>query len=399
VALGSGLAACSRTPLLSPAPLHACLPIDPSGVSSRIVSADVQLVRSDILFLVDNSASMEDEIDRIRKQLRDVLAPQIRARLPDSDLALAVFSDFGSYMGAPSHPYLLLQPMTEDEEQVRTATKEIDLEYGGDEAESQLEALYQAATGKGYGIYIKAKTDCPPETHGGVCFRNGSFAIVLLFTDAPMRNVTGLLPSGNLAPEEPFDRFSADAPYIPYVRTYDETIEALNKEHIHVLGLWSGTGGGLDDMRRVARDTEAVDESGEPIVFDIGPKARALGDGVVSTIAALTAAVSIDVRLVALDGDPEDGLDPTTLITSVRAMRAEPADGAVPDGERFAKVHTGTRVFFEVEFDTSSLPPTDAAQRYPLALQVEGVDGTLLSQQTLDLVVAARSPCDASQQD
>lgn len=397
--LGMGLAccvlgACSRSPLLSPEPLHPCLPIDPRGPSSRVVAADVELVRADILFLIDNSASMGDEIDRIRAQLRDVLAPQIRARLPDSDLALAVFSDFGELMlGDPSHPYVLLQPMTDDVERVRVAAKGIQLEYGGDDPESQLEALYQAASGRGYGTYIKAKTDCPAGTHGGVCFREGSFAIALLFTDAPMRNVTGLLPDGGLAPDDSFDRFAPGAPYVPYVRTYEETIEALHHENIHVLGLWSGGTEGLDDMRRMARDTGSVDENGEPIVFDIGPKGRALGDGVVSTIEALMAAVRIDVRLVLLDANPDDGLDPRTLVTSVRALRADPAEGAELAGDSFAHVRTGTRVFFEVGFDTSSLPISDADQRYPLGLRVEGEDGTLLSQETLDVIVEAQSHC------
>jgi hypothetical protein len=389
------LLACSRSSLLSPEPLHPCLALDPRGPSSRVISADVELVQSDILFLVDNSSSMGDEIDRIREQLRDVLAPQIRARLPDSDLGLAVFSDFGEYMlGMPSHPYLLLQPITKDLDQLRAATQEIQLEYGGDDAESQLEALFQAATGKGAGSYIKAKPPCPPGTHGGVCFRDGSFPIVMLFTDAPMRNVTGIAADGTLSPDDPFDRFAPNVPYIPYVRTYDETIEALHRESIRVLGLWSGgAGDGLDDMRRVARDSGAVDENGVPIVFDIGDKGQALGDGVVSTLEALTAAVRTDVQLALYDANPDDGLDPRTLVTSVRALRAEPEQGGKLSGDHFEQVRTGTRVFFEIGFDTSRLPASDMAQRYPLGLRVASADGTLLFEETLDVIVEAQTSC------
>jgi hypothetical protein len=396
---GGLLLSCSRSTLDAPSPSYPCLAIDPRGASTRVASADVELVRSDIVFLVDNSASMGEEIGRIREQLRDTLAPQIRARLPDSDLGLAVFSDFGEHtLGRPSHPYLLLQPMTEDVDLVRAATKQIQLEYGGDDAESQLEALYQTATGKGYGSYIKAKTDCPIGSRGGVCFRDGAFAIVLLFTDAPMRNVTGLLSDGSLAPDDPFDPFAPDVPYIPYVRTYDETVEALRAASIHVVGLWSGREQGIDDMRRVAHDTGAIDEAGEPIVFDIGGEGEALGQGVVQTIEALTAAVRVDVKLVLLDGNPDDGLDPRSLVTSVRALRAEPADGGQVDGERFVGVRTGTRVFFEVGFDTSSLPLADMDRRYPLGLRIESEAGTLLSEETVDLMVEAQSKCPIPQQ-
>ena len=83
----------------------------------------------------------------------------------------------------------------------------------------------------------------------------------------------------------------------------------------------------------------------------------------------------------------------TTLITSIRALSADPADGAQLDGERFTQVRTGTRVSFELQFDTSSLPKSMTEQRYPLALRVEGEDGTLLSEDTLDLVVAAQAGC------
>jgi hypothetical protein len=394
----SALPACSRSSLIAPTPSYPCLSIDPRGASSKIASADVQLVRSDVLFLVDNSDSMSEEINRIREQLRDALAPEIRARLPDSDLGLAVFSDFGEHtLGTPSHPYLLLQQITDDIDEVRAATQRIQLEYGGDDPESQLEALYQAATGKGYGSYIKAKTDCPVGTHGGACFRDGAFAIILLFTDAPMRNVTGLLPDGSLAPDDPFDPFAPDVPYIPYVRTYDETIAALRAARIHVLGLWSGGDEGLDDMRRVTHDTGGVDAAGQPIVFDIGGDGKALGQGVVQTIETLTSAIRVDVKLVLLDGNPDDGLDPRSLVTSVRALRAEPAEGGQPDGERFVGVSTGTRVFFEVSFDTSSLPASDVDQRYPLGLRVEADDGTLLSEQTVDLMAGAQSQCTTPQ--
>ncbi|MEM6959564.1 MAG: hypothetical protein AAF645_28020, partial [Myxococcota bacterium] len=47
-----------------------------------------------MVFLIDNTQSMGDEIDRIRSQLRDRIAPAIRSAVPDSELAVATFADF-----------------------------------------------------------------------------------------------------------------------------------------------------------------------------------------------------------------------------------------------------------------------------------------------------------------
>src|SRR5262249_19207731 len=124
---------CSRSGLDEPNLHHPCLALDP-GLSQREVAATVQFVQSDVLFLVDNSSSMSDEIGHIREELRDVLVPQIRTRLPDTDFGLATFSDFGEVeLGERSHPYLLLQPISDDIDAIRAATKQIELEYGGDD--------------------------------------------------------------------------------------------------------------------------------------------------------------------------------------------------------------------------------------------------------------------------
>ena len=293
------LCACSRSGLLSPEAPRQCVAVEPGRPSALVVPVDVVIRSTDILFLVDDSSSMIEEIGQIRTRLSSVIAPAIRAHVPDSDLGVAVFADFGERMfGQISHPYRLLQPITSDVDRVVTATQRIKLEYGGDVPESQVEALYQAATGMGYGTFIDAKTNCPAGTRAGVCFRDGSFAVVMLFTDAPMRNVAGLLPDGSSTPPIAFDPTASDAPYIPFVRGYDEALAALRKQNMRVIGLWSGGDGpGEDDLRRVASDSGALDSDGHPIVFDIGDDGRALGDGVVRTLEALTAAVRANVQI------------------------------------------------------------------------------------------------------
>jgi hypothetical protein len=390
VALAFGGAGCSRSPLLSPEPLHECVAIDPSAPTRELVSAELAIDRSDILLLVDNSSSMAHEIEGIRAQLVDVLVPRIAERVNDAQLGVAVFSDFGEReVGERSHPYQLLQPITDDVGRVLAAAERIELEYGGDSPETQLEALYQVATGEGLGIYVDPGPACPQGGRGGVCFRAGAFPIVMLFTDAPMRNVIGILESGEASPVEIVNEVENE-PFIPYLRGYEETMAALQAESIRVVGLWSGAIDGVDDMRRVARDSGALDESGAPIVFEIGGRGEALGEGVITALERITGGTRHDVRLDLADGDLQDAVDPRALVTAVRALSADPADGGTVAGDHFVQVRSGTRVEFEITFDATSLPPTAHEQRYALTLSVVASDGTLLSMETVDLVVAAQ---------
>jgi hypothetical protein len=388
------LAGCSRSGLLLPDPIHACFVLDPEALSEREIAADVSVDRSDFVFLVDMSSSMRDEIARIREQLVDVLVPGIYSRVKDARLGVAVFSDFGERkLGSPSHPYLLLEPMTKDIDRVLNATRGIELESGADIPESQLEALYQVATGDGLGTYVEKGPDCPDGGRGGVCFRPGSFANVLLFTDAPMRGVVGIQTDGTPSAWETLYLDGNPPPYVPYERTYDETIEALQAENIRVLGLWSGEADGIDDMRRVVKESGGLNAAGDPIVLDIGEEGEGLGEGVVQALESVRNASRLSIQLNLFDADPNDGVDPTDLVTEARPARIEPADGGVVVGDRFEEVRAGTRVVFEVTFDTSPLAPAAYERRFPLAMQVATSDGAILMEKTVDVFVAPEGVC------
>lgn len=387
------LAGCSRSVLGVPDPEHRCLALEPETDSAREVTAEISIDRSDFVFLVDNSSSMADEIARIREQLADVLVPRIYDRVRDARLGVAVFSDFGERrLGVRSHPYVLLQPMSDDIDEVLAATRAIELEFGGDTPESQLEALYQVATGEGLGGYVEKGPDCPGGGRGGVCFRPGSFANVLLFTDAPMRGVVGIQPDGTPSIWETLD-LGMEAPYVPYERKYDETLEALKAENIRVVGLWSGQGEGIDDMRRVVQESGGINSDGEPIVLDIGTEGEGLGEGVVQALESLRSGARLTVNLELYDADPADGLDPRVLVSEVVPLRVEPEGLGFAVGDHFEEVQAGTEVVFQVRFDTRPLPPAGYERRFPIGMAVRASDGTVLSDQTFDLFVAPAGQC------
>ncbi|MDH5675918.1 MAG: VWA domain-containing protein [Myxococcales bacterium] len=386
------LPACGRTPLLGLDSEATCLELEPDGLSVYTMRAHVDLHRSDILFLIDNSGSMADEIDAIRSRLIDELIPGIKMRVSDPEVGVASFSDFGERkLGERSHPYRLLQPITDNFDAVLRAVAGLEAEEGWDAEESQLEALYQAATGEGLGVFVEAKSDCPTGTRAGVCFREGSFGVIMLVTDAPMRNVTGIGADGELSEPAVFDGLGPDVPYIPYVREYDETLDALRAEGLRVMGLWSGAEEGLDDLRRVALDTGAVDSRGKPVVFDIGSDGQNLGEGVLQGLQELTGGVMLVAELSVFDADESDGFDPERNLVDVRALRAEPATHAQPvaGAPRFEAVRAGADLVFELVFDTGSLPPEAGRGPFPLDVRVETDDGVRIADERLELIVQA----------
>src|SRR5690606_27967424 len=99
------------------------VPIDGSPVR-----ADLELVaevgQADIVFLIDVTLSMQQEIDRIRERLRDRIAPGINEAIPGARLGVASFADFpvGSY-GDPSvdYPFRLHLRASSELEQVQAA--------------------------------------------------------------------------------------------------------------------------------------------------------------------------------------------------------------------------------------------------------------------------------------
>src|SRR5688500_3478505 len=88
------------------------IPLD-GGIIEVPLDIQAELARADVLFLVDTTASMGDEIDQIREGLRDRIAPGIDSAVPDSALGVASYDDFPEPMcGEPSDsPFELLLPI------------------------------------------------------------------------------------------------------------------------------------------------------------------------------------------------------------------------------------------------------------------------------------------------
>ncbi len=341
------------------------------------VSFRVRIESADVVFLVDVTGSMADELEEIRARLRDVIAPSLAAVVPDLRLGVATFADFPvvPYGDIGDRPFHLAMPLVEDVDRVQLSLDRLELSSGGDGPESQVEALFQVATGQGRGRFVPPAR-CPSGTVGAPCFRPEGSRIVLLFTDAPFHNG----PGGASA-------YGRDVRLRPYPATYDEALDVLREGGIKVLGLYSGGfGAGFSDIVRVVRDSGAVTEEGVPLVFDIGMQGDALDRGVVDVVRRLVEEVPIDIDLL-LEDWPGDEVDARSFVERVEAVEAVPADRAVVRSDHFEDVLPGTLVRLRIVLRNELLLPGPEPLRFPLRVVVRGDGATRLRSQWVDIVV------------
>jgi hypothetical protein len=342
-------------------PPRECIEVPPG--QERVLASltlPARLRVADVMFVIDSSASMRDEIDGVRNGLRDRVVPGVRASIPEANFGVALFGEFPvpphAREGSDVGPFLLRTPITSDVGRVEVALEDTPVWGNLDDPEAAVEAVYQVATGEGLPPFIEASLGCATGGTGGACFRADSFHVVLLVTDAPMHNG----PPG-IEPIAPYA-------FSPSPHTYADALAALSAADAIVIGL-----GGTDalrpspipHLRAMSRDTGAVDGAGEPLAFDIGGSGDGIGAQVVSAIERLAEGHPLEVDAI-LEDRPGDAIDARTLVVAIRPRAADPSTGiASMDTTTFHGVRPGTRLTFELELDVSSLPPSRERREIP----------------------------------
>ena len=265
------------------------------------VPEDYVFDKVDILFMVDVSGSYGDDIAQFKSKAIDIVnAFQTAGR--DVQIGLSTFSDFPFYpyggYASGDYAYQLDQPLTSEFSEVISAINSISLHWGADGPESQLEALYQAATGKGRTIPDKSYADIAPSSVG---WRRGSLPIIFLATDYSFHKESSY-PGANR----------------------DETLSELTSRGISVYGLQAG--GRITDVEQIADET-----GGESFTLSRN------SSEIVNVILAALEEKPVDIELV-VNGDFAD-----TIIQPI-----------TPEGG-FKNVSPGETKIFEVTFRPFSI--------------------------------------------
>ena len=347
-----------------PPPPTLCTVVTPETPRATVdleIPASLRVV--DVMFLVDSTGSMQDEIDQVRLRLQTVVVPGVRSIIPDAAFGVALFGEFPvephADPGSGVEPYALRTPITTQAAVVEAALDRTPVWGNRDNAEAVIEGLYQVATGEGLSRWIDPGFGCAGGGVGGACFRSDAFRVVLVITDAPMHNGPGPAAPG------PPDAF----PYrfTPSPHSYRQAVEATRAADLFVIGLGADDAGRpspAPHLQQLGRDTGSVDAAGQPLFFDIGGAGEAIGANVVDAVRRLAEDVPLDIDATVEDrrGDALDALD---VVRGIVAARASPPDGVSGmEGSQFLGVRPGTLLGFDLEIDISGLRPSTARREY-----------------------------------
>ncbi len=329
-----------------PPPLCVEVPRDAGPVEVRL-AVPARLAVVDVMFVLDATASMLDEIETIRRRLVDVVVPGIRGAIPDAAFGVALTGEFPVLPHGlpPVQPYDLRAPITTDALRVQSALERLPTWDNLDEPEAQVEGLYQVATGEGLEPFIPPSAGCPSGGSGGACFRRDALPVVMVITDAPMNNG----PTGMGA-------YAFEGPH-----TWEQTRRALVALEAKLIGLGARDAFSLSpmpDLRAAALATGAVNGAGGPLAFDIGSRGGGLGGRIVEAVQQLADGTPLDIDAIVQDV-PGDAIDATLLVRQVRPRSASPPDGvAAVEADRFVGVRPGTVLTFELVLDAAAAPPS-----------------------------------------
>ncbi len=246
----------------------------PGGQTSIVsVTFDTQIQIGDIMFILDETGSMQGTLNDVAARFQEIAA-QAAGLIPDLTFGVASYDDFnyGIMGSAPDKPYHHRQQQTDNLGAVQSALSSLNAGGGYDWPESTVEALYQAAIGQGFDQdgdnQYDADTDVRPfiassmdafggstsgtyssSTQGsgmlgGNGFREGAVPILIYATDATVRgNGPGVDTS-----EVPPDAF----PPAASIFQLNTALEAINAKTI---GIAARTGDAIPTMTTIAQET------------------------------------------------------------------------------------------------------------------------------------------------
>jgi hypothetical protein len=209
---------------------------DPAGPQEKPLTFSTDVKAMDVFVNMDTTGSMGGPIANLQNSLVGTVIPGIQAAVPDTQFGAGAFEDFPiSPFGAnpcfvtnaPDQPFQLLQaitPVIADAQagvQALTTPGGQPIGCGADWPESNIEAMYQIATGAG--LVGPAPTNVPPNNLGigGVGFRQGSMPVIVTVTDAPSHDPGNVLCYGG-------QDYDNNAAILAVAHTRQQTVTALN---------------------------------------------------------------------------------------------------------------------------------------------------------------------------
>ncbi len=333
----------------------------------------------DVFLLFDDTGSFVNNSPIVRTAFPDIIS-KLNASLPGIDLGFGVgrFEEYANFASEYStgRPFVLNQPIVAASNasymtSIQAALNRTTPGYGGDGPETDIEALFQLVTGKGFdgnnngtvldsGPAGLASTQTNPGPSGdvpsfasftadpansvmaaagnvgGAGFRSGALPIVLLATDIGFayqpKGETTITGTGGLTlPVSSLTQTSRASTPFNSGAGIQETITGLNALGALVIGLGTNPGANIDPRQQlesiskltgttnrttttIANGTADPIAPGDPLYFQIASGFGAsVANGVVSAIQNAVTNVAVDIEVRASD--------PRVHVTSLPGIR------------------------------------------------------------------------------
>jgi hypothetical protein len=337
------------------------------NVSLTLPTGGALTNKVDVFLLFDDTGSFTSNSPIVRAAFPAIML-QLQASLPGIDLGFGVgrFEEYGNFAAeyATGRPFILNQPIVSATTPGYLSTIQSALDrttpgYGGDTPETDIEALFQLVTGRGFdgnnngsvqdsGPAGLGSTQLNPGTSGDVPsfasftadpasgvinpsgniggggFRPGALPIILTATDTGFayqpKGETSITGTGGLTlPVSALTQFSRSTTPFNYGAGLQETITGLNALGALVIGLGTNAQATLDPrqgLEALAKLTGAVNRSvdvisngtadpiapGDPLYFQIASGFGAsVANGIVTAIQSAVTDVAVDITLKASD--------------------------------------------------------------------------------------------------
>lgn len=283
----------------------------------------------DLAVLLDITASMGEELDRLKSTFSSEVAPELARTIDEPRIGVATVGDELEYEPVGGGPFFMRQGLTADTALLDAAIDAIELTDGGDGPEGQVIALFHTATGAYEDSYIHP-VECPAGEVGAFCFGPTALRLIVLATDAAFHNGPG-----------------GAYPYLPGRPTFEQAAQGLRDADVHVLGLYSGAPGaeGYEHLVATALASDATLDS-EPLVLDIGRDGAGLDRSFVELVGRF-----VDERPLDVLARVRPGRD-ASIVTGLELTAIEPADaGTRVDAVRAAGVVPGALLRLDARVD------------------------------------------------
>lgn len=358
-------------------------------VSRATYGFGTSVEKADIYFLVDTSARMGGEIDKLRTEFSSLIYTTIMGILSDVHFGVGRFDDYpiDPFGDEGDVSYENLHDVDSNISSVDTSLGGLSAEGGGDDPDSHVTALWTMVTGDpAQTMPAQPAPDCPEATWGYPCFREGSIPVVYLISDSPFHNAPG--------DDNPYSDVTAP--------TYSETVDALNAVGAKVIGLH--TGEDASHYRQLALDTGTVDNAGDPLVRVLPNNGNGIEVGVNEEFQVVceSTPMSLSIRVRDDPSDAEnalvfiDRIEPNTVddltdtesgITCVPGLNTADTD-ADTIHDTFVNVVPGTGVCFDIHVTSNdAIPSTSETQVFAVDIDLVRDDAIVLSTRRIFFVV------------